>query len=399
MRVLFVSERLGFLGGVEQNVGDAAKGLRDRGHTCTLAFGAPARDPEEYAVYFGETFQCAEVGAPLGEEGGRAFSEIVGRVNPDVIYFHKVPTLRFAREWYGRVRTVRMVHDHDLCCPRRHKYFVHNGHVCKHPMGWRCYADLAFVERDPKAALGVRLVSIGAKRRELSENRGIDAFIVASRFMRDELVMNGLSDAAIHVCPPVTHLPAADPPPLPAEPSILFVGQLIRGKGVDLLLRAMALLDGPSPVTIVGTGNAEDKLRALSAELGLEDRVDFAGWIGRDRIGEFYGASSVVVVPSRWPEPFGMVGIEAMSLGRPVIAFGVGGIPDWLEHEKTGLVVGEQDVEGLARALDRVLSDPSLASALGGRGRSTALSRYGFDAYLSSLEEVLMGSSAAGRLP
>lgn len=396
MRVLFVSERLGFLGGVEQNVADTADGLRDRGHTCTLAFGAPARGPEAYALHFDATVQCAEVGAPLGEGGGTTFAEIVGQVNPDVVYFHKVPTLRFAREWYGRVRTVRMLHDHDLCCPRRHKYFVHNGRVCNHPMGWRCYADLAFVQRDPKAPLGARLVSIEAKRRELSENRGVDVFVVASRFMRDELVMNGMGDAEIHICPPVTHLPNDDPPPLPAEPRILFVGQLVRGKGVDLLLRAMALLDEPWPATIVGTGNAADKLRALSARLGLESRVDFAGWIGRDRIGGYYGAASVLVVPSRWPEPFGMVGVEAMSLGRPVVAFAVGGIPDWLENEQTGLAVAEQDVKGLARALGRVLSDPSLASALGRQARATALSRYSFDAYLSSLESVLDGSIGTG---
>ncbi len=396
MRVLFVSEHLGFFGGVEQNVGDTAKGLRDRGHTCTLAFGAQARTPEEYARYFDETVPCAEIRAPLGEAGGSAFSEIVERVNPDVVYLHKVPSLRFAQEWYGRVPMVRMVHDHDLCCPRRHKYFVHNGRVCNKPMGWRCYADLAFVQRDPGDVFGVRLVSIEAKRRELSQNRGVGTFIVASRFMRDELVMNGMGNAEIRICAPVTHLPVSNPPPLPAEPRILFVGQLIRGKGVDLLLRAMALMEAPWPATLVGTGNAEDKLRALSVELGLEDRVEFAGWIGRDRIGEFYGASSVVVVPSRWPEPFGMVGIEAMTSGRPVIGFGVGGIPDWLEHEKTGLVVGEQNVEGLAHALDRVLGDPVLASDLGKHARETALNRYGFDAYLSSLEEILMGAVGAG---
>ncbi len=397
MRILFVSEHLGFLGGVEQNVGDTAEGLRNRGHSCTLAFRARARNPEEYALYFDETVQCAEVGTPLGEEGGWAFSEIVERVKPDVIYLHKIPTLRFAQEWFGRVRMVRMVHDHDLCCPRRHKYFVHNGRVCKHPMGWRCYADLGFVQRDPKAALGVKLVSIEAKRRELSRNRGIDTFVVASRFMRDELIVNGMADAEISICPPVTHLPVTKPSPFPTEPRILFVGQLIRGKGVDLLLRAMALLDSPWPATIVGTGNAENKLLALSVGLGLEDRVDFAGWIGRDRIGQFYGASSLVVVPSRWPEPFGMVGIEAMSFGRPVIGFGVGGIPDWLEHAKTGLLVAEQDVKGLARALGRLLSDPALASTLGEQARETAITRYSFGAYLSSLEKILTGPNRAGK--
>jgi len=125
--------------------------------------------------------------------------------------------------------------------------------------------------------------------------------------------------------------------------------------------------------------------------LGLERKVKFLDWVDHEKIGEHYATSTVVAVPSRWPEPFGMVGLEAMQHGRPVVAFDVGGISDWLEHEETGLLVPEQDVAGFARALERILTKDEFAVRLGENAYERVRERFSFERYLDQLEKHLAG--------
>jgi len=390
VRILFVNEKLGFFGGVEQNAGDAAAGLRGRGHACFLAWGERTdRAPEEYARLFDGAWPCAELGARVA--GAQDMAQIAAQARPDVIYYHKAA--RLPLEGTGGARTVRMVHDHDLCCPRRHKYFLRTGRVCNHRADWRCWFDGAFLARDRGRRLGARFVCLAAHRREMKRNQRLDALIVGSRFMRDELAQNGFDAGRIHLLAPMVRMADTRPAPLPEEPEILYVGQLIRGKGVDLLLRAVALLKVEWRLSIVGAGNGEGKLRDLCARLGLEGRVRFAGWTPHEALGDFYDSARVVAAPSRWPEPFGMVGVEAMARGRPVAGFAVGGIPDWLEDEVTGLLAPEQDVAGLAAALERLLADGALARRLGEAARQRYEERYGFDRYLCKLESILSGQT------
>jgi glycosyltransferase involved in cell wall biosynthesis len=97
----------------------------------------------------------------------------------------------------------------------------------------------------------------------------------------------------------------------------------------------------------------------------------------------------VTVVPSRWPEPFGMVGIEAMARGRPVVGFSVGGIPDWLEHEVTGLLAPEADTKAMAQHLSQLLAEPDLTAMLGAQAATRVRERYQPDTCLDQLTAVL----------
>ena len=177
--------------------------------------------------------------------------------------------------------------------------------------------------------------------------------------------------------------------PIPVENRILYVGQLIRGKGVDLLLRALPHLRCDYGVTIVGAGNARGKLERLCGALGIEGRVHFQGWVDPQDLGDYYARAKVVAVPSRWPEPFGMIGLEAMHYGRPVVGFRVGGIPDWLEDGATGLLAAEQDVRAFAGALEKLLADAPLCAQLGARAQERVRTKFSFENYLDRLERFL----------
>jgi len=368
------------------------EGLNSRGHNCYLAYGEiSARDLEQYKALFEKTYLCQEIGATTQETGTQTLEAILGQASPDVIYFHKIPELKSCMHLLPKIRTVRMVHDHDLCCPRRHKYFMSNGRVCHHKLDWRCWLDGAFIARDPSSRSGFAFVSIGRKLQEMRRNYHLNALLVGSRFMRDELLQNRFPEEKVFVLPPVIRMENQTPSPVPEDPQILYVGQLIRGKGVDLLLQAFKELTCDFRATIVGTGNAEPKLKALCNKLGLDNRVKFSGWVRNEDLGHFYSKAKVVVVPSRWPEPFGMIGLEAMHHGRPVVAFDVGGIPDWLDHMETGILVPEQDVGAFGKALQKILGENRLAARLGQNGLRRVRDHYSFEGYLDRLEGCLRG--------
>lgn len=379
MNILFVHEICGWFGGVEQNVADASR-LRGLGHTCFLAYVTRGRDSDAYAALFDGVASLE-----------RGISPLLRKWNPDVVYVHKLDDASALLSACGARHTVRMIHDHDLICPRSHKYYLHNGRVCTHAAGWRCWLDGAFVARTPGVMPPLRLVSIGARLREMRAHAAFNRLVVASRYMRDQLVMNGLPAARIAVVPPAIDLTVADdaikePPGLGR---ILYVGQLVRGKGVDLLLDAVSRINPPVYLDIVGVGNARPALEARARRLGLGARVQFHGWVPPHAQQVFYARCDVAVVPSRWPEPFGLVGLQAMTHGRAVVAFDVGGITDWLDDGQTGLLVAEHDVPTFAAAVTRLLGDPALAARMGRLARTLVHQRFSFPQYLQALEHVL----------
>jgi glycogen(starch) synthase len=131
---------------------------------------------------------------------------------------------------------------------------------------------------------------------------------------------------------------------------LLYVGQLIRGKGVHLLLQAMAKMKTARTLDIVGTGNMEAELKTRAAELGLAGRVRFHGF--RPNPQDWMRVAACVVVPSFWQEPYGLVAAEAVALGRPVVAFAIGGLPEACQGRAT--LVPPGDVAALAAALDNL---------------------------------------------
>jgi glycosyltransferase involved in cell wall biosynthesis len=383
MRILFVNHKLGYFGGVEQNVADVARGLAARGHECFLAYGqATERGAEVYKQIFAGATACLEAGATIGFE----FRSILKNCAPDVIYLHKVANVEPFLACDTSATTVRMVHDHDIVCPRRHKYFAASGKICDKPAGLRCWLDGAFIDRSTGS---LRYLSIPRKLAELKRNKRIDRLIVGSEFMRRSMIMNGFSAEKISLIAPAVNEAPVDIKAPAAEPKLLFVGQLIRGKGVDLLLDALALVQGPFCAVITGDGNARAQLEEQAVRLGISEKVKFLGWVDHDTIGTLYDESRAVVVPSRWPEPFGMVGPEAMRHGRAVVAFDAGGIKDWLRHDQTGLLVPPQDIPAYGSALTRVLYEPGLAEKFGAAGAKAASDFYGFEEQLDALEHAL----------
>ncbi|MFN2569495.1 MAG: glycosyltransferase family 4 protein, partial [Candidatus Dormibacteria bacterium] len=156
---------------------------------------------------------------------------------------------------------------------------------------------------------------------------------------------------------------------------LLCAGRLSREKGFDIALEAFARVWQELPearLIIAGGGAEQEGLVAQSAALGLQEAVDFHGWVSPPEMPAVLNQATAVVVPSRL-EGFGLVALEASLMGRPVIASRVGGLPEALgEQEEAGLLVPPGDPGALATAMLRLLRDPAEARRRGKAGRLRA---------------------------
>src|SRR5262249_7637904 len=212
---------------------------------------------------------------------------------------------------------------------------------------------------------------------------------VVSEYMRQELLHNGFAVEKIEIHPPVPRWSEITlQSSFNQKNLILFAGQLIRGKGVDVLLRALALLNCPFECVILGDGSHRSRCEKLSKKLGLTNRVHFRGFVPPEEVKHFYSECSVVAVSSVWPEPIATIGLEAMRYALPVVAFDAGGIRDWLRDGENGFLVPWMDKAQFAARLEQLLLDKGLARQMGQRGFELATTHFDFDHYISALENM-----------
>ena len=189
--------------------------------------------------------------------------------------------------------------------------------------------------------------------------------------------------------------PGAEPS---GPPRILFVGRLVARKGVDRLLEALTTIaDRVWRLEIVGFGPEQGPLERRAAELGLSDRVDFLGRVTSVELVEAYRRAACFVLPATLDERadtegLGVVLLEAMSYGVPVVATRRGGIVDIVTDGRTGLLV-EDEPAAIARGVATILDDPAGSRALGIAGRTSVRERFGWDSIVDRLDAVYRSAS------
>lgn len=183
-------------------------------------------------------------------------------------------------------------------------------------------------------------------------------------------------------------------PPRPWGWHVLSVGRLDPRKGVDTAIRAVAAIP-EARLSIAGGGDDREaaRLRALAGELGVGDRVAFLGFRGGAELEELYAGADAVVFPVTWDEPWGLVPLEAMAHGVPVVATGRGGSAEYLRDGENALLFEAGDPAALAATLRRLAGDEGLRARLRRGGAETA-PRHTDRAFNETLERVL--SAAAG---
>lgn len=386
MRILFVHEKFGGFGGAEANVLATATELKERGHAIGILHGPPTGKAE--AAWRNTFPHRFSFGAGSAAAAGLAAWK---QFQPDVLYVHKLSDLELLETLLDLdASIIRMVHDHELYCMRSYKYNFFTRHICERALSPFCIVPCgAFVARDHEGALPVKWVSYTAKLRELELNRKFNRLIVATQFMKDELLRNQFDESQIEMHAPVP--PRSDASWVSSfsdKNYIIYAGQIIRGKGVDVLLESLAQVRVPFTCFIFGDGQHRGYCEKLSHKLGLANRVFFKGFVSQDEIAIHYRECSVVAVSSVWPEPFGAVGLEAMRFGLPVVAFDAGGIREWLTDGHNGFLVPWMDRAAFAGRVEELLGDKALARRMGEHGRQLVATQYQFSEYITGLENV-----------
>mgnify|MGYP001950328727 CR=1 FL=1 len=210
--------------------------------------------------------------------------------------------------------------------------------------------------------------------------------ICCSRAMRQELEsIFQLPADKMRVIPNGVDLPAprggaGESPPLenPGRPLVFFVGRLVYEKGVDILISSFRRVLEKFPearLLIAGRGPEEPRLKDMAERLGGGPSVQFLGYISDDERNRLYRLADAVAFPSRY-EPFGIVALEAMSQGAPVVAARTGGFSEVIDHGRTGLLFDPGDAAELAEAIAALLGSAALRRRLGAAARSDVASRY-----------------------
>ena len=362
MRILIANDGVSDVGGVQAYLDAVIVALEARGHSVSFAYCSDSGDDEAGGVSRRLTrFH-------LAASDTRAVFDAIRQWSPDVCYSHNMHDLELETRIGAEAPIVKFMHGYFGTCVSGQKMhaFPHAA-ACDRVFGPACAA--LFLPRRCGRLSPVALV--GGWRWAQSQRSRFDAYaaiVVASEHMRREYVRHGCEAGRVHVNALFpTHEGDAVVSPGPSDPHVMFLGRMTTLKGGDLLIRALrharARLGRPIGLTMIGDGPQRQDWEALAGRLGVP--CTFTGWVsGGDRWTLLRNAS-LVALPSLWPEPFGLVGLEAGALGVPAVAMAVGGVGQWLTDGVNGVAVPPPASEArFGDAVASLLADPARLSAL-----------------------------------
>jgi glycosyltransferase involved in cell wall biosynthesis len=395
MRILIANEALAGGGGVETYLAALVLGLQEAGHEVGVIHDNPVSQIGPQRIAPETTWRTG-----VYDEGLERAMERVRAFAPDVCFSHNMRTLAIDAHLTQEWPVVKMMHGHFGTCVSGQKAFAFPALVaCTRTFGPGCLAHY-LPRRCGQASpfVMMRQYRWGSGQRFLFDR--YRAVVVASRFMRAEYLRAGIASDKVHAIPLFAppHSAAGASAGAPPEIDVVFLGRMTPLKGpavlIDAASHASARLGRRVSVVFGGEGPERNRLTALAASRGVDAR--FPGWVdpaGRDRL---LRQAALLAVPSQWPEPFGLVGLEAGVFGTPAVAFDAGGIAEWLTDGENGrLIAPALGAEGLGDAIAGVLGNPGLRRGLAAGARAAA-ARFSLEAHLRALTIVLEQAAAAG---
>lgn len=379
MKVLLVSDLFApSIGGTERHVEDLARRLVQAGHEAVVATLTPGPD-------------VTADGVPVHRLRGWSTRLIRRRARAEQVFHPPVadPGVVTALVRLGMAEDVDLVHGHGWMAHSAVPAAGHLGRpvvVSLHDYGLRC-ARMGLVRADGSRCAGptpLRCTSCTAQAygplrgpavaAGLASSAGwlrtVEAVVANSEAVAADAHGHGVDPDRLHVVPPwLGARPAAARGLGPDGPFVAYAGALTRAKGVDVLYRALAD-GGPAPLVVMGSRDEEVGPPPPGAEVHAD--------VDHDVVLATLAAAAVAVVPSRYAEPFGLVALEAMAVGTPVVGTAVGGLGAVLAE--AGVAVDADDPAALRAAIDAVLADPVHAADLAARGRRRSVELDGWPA-------------------
>lgn len=291
-------------------------------------------------------------------EAKRKFRRLVRDFKPDVIHIHNIyhqisPSILDVAA-SEKIPVIMHLHDYKLVCPN-HALFVNN-QVCQRCLKgnyWPCVRQCCLKGSLAASLLAAAEMEIHHRFLKIYEKK-ISAFIAPSFFMKNLLVKAGWPETKITVInnPGSASLPA--PTDVEKENYFLYYGRLSPEKGVALAIQAINQ-NSALRLIIAGEGEEDALLQTLGGTAVRQGRLDFCGWQEGQALSNLIAKARAVLIPSRWLENFPLTALEAISLGTPVIAAAIGGLPEII-NDDNGCLFPPGDSRALGRELAAVIS-------------------------------------------
>lgn len=297
------------------------------------------------------------------------FRATIREVKPDIVHHHNISLLGFKiLERYGDYVNLYTAHDYWLICPQSN--MLRNGQVCDKVSCGFCGCSFRRPPQFWRYGSGFK--------NAISQ---IDTLIAPSNYLRDRITRE-VPVSAVTI-PNFVPKPPAQISSSGFSKFLMYAGMLEKHKGVLALLKAYREIAKQTDVklVIVGDGMLRQKLREVVKQYDLSDNVYLMGWVERDLFYALLKDSVALVIPSIWPENAPLVALEALSLGTPVVASNLGGLPEIVSHLDPQLVFSWKREGDFARAISYCLSNNN---RLGQKARQVYLERYTAESYVSS---------------
>ncbi len=370
----------------------------EAGHVVApFAMHDERNEPTPWSEYFVSNLETKHVAfglnairqffrAAWSREAEKKFTQLLDVFRPDIIHVHNIYThispsiLAVAKR--RNIPVVMTVHDYALLSANYSLWDASNMRSMDlRDIGVLATARTRFIKGSFLATLLLELVLKAHHAKRLYDG-AIAEYTTYSQFVKDVMVGAGFDAKRISVLgayaeplmgsyenpPPAKGARRAEPGEESEKEGVLFAGRLESYKGVQTLLESLRYLPSTVRIKIIGTGPDEERLKTF---IGKDHRVEFLGFVPGNELWSLMKQSAAVVVPSLWNEVYGLVALEAMCQGTPIIVAKSGGLPEVVGDSDAGIVVPPGDAHALARAIERVLDSSERQEAM----RQAALNR------------------------
>jgi len=366
MHIVWVNDHADFTGGCETYIYQTVSMFNEMGVQSTLLYDINAPISPDFTDIFCGCFPMVDINIQTEE------------LQADLIFIHAIEDINNLKLFTKLATpTIRFFHDQKPFCLREHKYTTIGHETCNQKLGMKCYSCLGFINKSENL-FGFKFKSLEEKQAALEVNQQLDQFVVGSEYMVKQLIQHGfpvekITKATLFSPKDTKKTPVQVLKFAPSEiveqaatidHQILFVGQLVRGKGLDTLLDAMTNVSPEISLVICGKGSMEQDYKVQAKQNGLNSRVHFMGQLPAEQISHYYRTSAAVVIPARAPETFCLVGLEALKSGVPVIATNVGGMGEWLKPNINSLSFEVNNPKQLALRINALVHSKDLQTEL-----------------------------------
>ena len=364
MKILQVNKFYYLKGGSERHVFALSNLLRKAGHeVIQFSMMDEKNESTPYSRYFSAPVNLDKFSFKnifklfYNREAAKKLEKLIKAEQPDIAHLHNIShqlsssIVDILKKYH--IPIVQTLHDYKLICPN---YKLFSGrevcYKCRGGKYYNCSLNKCVKNSYTKSLLATleayycRLIGVYKK---------IDLFIAPSRFMKDICVSFGIPDNKIKVLNNFENKAVSlSKREVSTEPYLLYYGRLAEEKGIEVLIKAMVLIDKEIKLKIIGAGPDFKKIKNLIEKLKLSEKIEMLGPKYGEELDNYIVNSQAVIVPSIWPENFPYVVLEAMSAGKPVIASAIGGLKEMIADGGNGFLFKPGDAKSLALAIDKL---------------------------------------------